>query len=168
MSPLLARSVCALGLASLLGMMPPPDALASHRHHRRPIVITAQVGVPVYGGNVYGVGYAPGYGAPAVVAPVPAAPVPVTPVPTGGGVVGPAFGAPGYGGPGCGGPGYGVPGYGVSGCGGPVCAPCVAPRPVWRDTSHLDYDPPVTINRGDHLDYVPGHYHVHRSGMWTY
>ena len=37
---------------------------------------------------------------------------------------------------------------------------------VWHDTSHYDYHQPSLVPHGDHYDYVPGHYHYHRSGHW--
>ena len=39
-------------------------------------------------------------------------------------------------------------------------------RPVFHDTSHLDYYGPRLIRHGNHYDYVPGHYHLHRTGHW--
>lgn len=42
-------------------------------------------------------------------------------------------------------------------------------RPVhrtWHDTTHLDYHAPSLVPHRGHLDYVPGHYDVHRSGHW--
>ncbi|MEJ7591324.1 MAG: hypothetical protein WKF77_07230 [Planctomycetaceae bacterium] len=37
---------------------------------------------------------------------------------------------------------------------------------TWHDTSHLDYHSPSLVPHGNHLDYVPGHYDVHRTGHW--
>lgn len=37
---------------------------------------------------------------------------------------------------------------------------------TWHDTSHLDYHGPSLVPHGNHLDYVPGHYDVHRTGHW--
>lgn len=34
----------------------------------------------------------------------------------------------------------------------------------WHDTSHWDYYGPSFQRHGRHYDYVPGHYHFHRSG----
>ncbi len=39
-------------------------------------------------------------------------------------------------------------------------------RPVYHDTSHLDYHAPSINRHGNHYDYVPGHYDVHRTGHW--
>jgi len=36
----------------------------------------------------------------------------------------------------------------------------------WHDTSHLDYHGPSLVPHRGHLDYVPGHYDVHRTGHW--
>ena len=41
-------------------------------------------------------------------------------------------------------------------------------RPVWHDTTHLDYHGPSLQRHGNHYDYVPGHYDVHRSGHWDH
>ncbi len=37
---------------------------------------------------------------------------------------------------------------------------------TWHDTSHLDYHQPALVPHRGHLDYVPGHYDVHRTGHW--
>ena len=37
---------------------------------------------------------------------------------------------------------------------------------TWHDTSHLDYHAPSLVPHRGHLDYVPGHYHLHRTGHW--
>ncbi len=37
---------------------------------------------------------------------------------------------------------------------------------VWHDTSHLDYHRGGYVRHGNHLDYIPGHYDVHRTGHW--
>lgn len=37
---------------------------------------------------------------------------------------------------------------------------------VWHDTSHLDYHAPSVVPHRGHLDYVPGHYDLHRTGHW--
>lgn len=37
---------------------------------------------------------------------------------------------------------------------------------VWHDTSHLDYHAPSLVPHRGHYDYVPGHYHLHRTGHW--
>ncbi len=39
-------------------------------------------------------------------------------------------------------------------------------RPVWHDTTHLDYHGPSIQRHGFHFHYVPGHYDVHRSGHY--
>ena len=39
-------------------------------------------------------------------------------------------------------------------------------RPVWHDTSHLDYHAPSIQRHGLHLHVTPGHYDVHRSGHY--
>lgn len=36
----------------------------------------------------------------------------------------------------------------------------------YHDTTHLDYHPPQIVPHGNHYDYVPGHYDLHRSGHW--
>jgi hypothetical protein len=40
--------------------------------------------------------------------------------------------------------------------------------PVWHDTTHYDYHPGQVVPHGNHLDYVPGHYDLHRSGHWDH
>jgi len=62
--------------------------------------------------------------------------------------------------------GYG--GYGLGGYGGlyGVARPAYIRPPVWHDTTHLDYHPPRLVPHGNHLDRIPGHYHLHRSGHW--
>ena len=37
---------------------------------------------------------------------------------------------------------------------------------TWHDTSHFDYHGPSLVPHGDHLDYTPGHYDLHRTGHW--
>ena len=37
---------------------------------------------------------------------------------------------------------------------------------TWHDTTHLDYHGPSLVPHRGHLDYVPGHYDVHRTGHW--
>lgn len=37
---------------------------------------------------------------------------------------------------------------------------------TWHDTSHYDYHPPSVVPHRGHFDYVPGHYHLHRTGHW--
>lgn len=37
---------------------------------------------------------------------------------------------------------------------------------TWHNTTHLDYDPPSLVPHRGHLDYVPGHYDLHRTGHW--
>lgn len=39
-------------------------------------------------------------------------------------------------------------------------------RPVWHDTTHLDYHAPSIQRHGFHFHIVPGHYDVHRSGHY--
>jgi len=39
-------------------------------------------------------------------------------------------------------------------------------RPYFHDTSHLDYHPGGFVRHGNHFDYLPGHYDVHRTGHW--
>lgn len=39
---------------------------------------------------------------------------------------------------------------------------------TWHDTSHLDYHAPSLVPHRGHLDYVPGHYDVHRTGHWDH
>ncbi len=39
-------------------------------------------------------------------------------------------------------------------------------RPVWHDTTHLDYHGPSIQRHGFHFHIVPGHYDVHRSGHY--
>jgi len=36
----------------------------------------------------------------------------------------------------------------------------------WHNTTHLDYHALSLVPHRGHLDYVPGHYDVHRSGHW--
>lgn len=36
----------------------------------------------------------------------------------------------------------------------------------WHDTTHLDYHGPAVVRHGNHYDYQPGHYDVHRSGHY--
>ena len=38
--------------------------------------------------------------------------------------------------------------------------------PVWHDTTHLHWHPSHFRRHGDHYDYIPGHYDVHRTGHW--
>ena len=40
--------------------------------------------------------------------------------------------------------------------------------PRWHDTTHWDYHPGGFHRHGNHFHYVPGHYHLHRSGHWHY
>ena len=35
---------------------------------------------------------------------------------------------------------------------------------TWHDTSHLDYHAPSAVRHRGHIDYIPGHYDVHRTG----
>lgn len=37
---------------------------------------------------------------------------------------------------------------------------------TWHDTSHYDYHGPSLVPHGNHYDYVPGHYDLHRTGHW--
>lgn len=37
---------------------------------------------------------------------------------------------------------------------------------TWHNTTHLDYHAPSLVPHRGHLDYVPSHYDVHRSGHW--
>ncbi len=37
---------------------------------------------------------------------------------------------------------------------------------VWHNTSHLHYHPGGFVPHRGHLDYIPGHYDVHRTGHW--
>jgi hypothetical protein len=39
-------------------------------------------------------------------------------------------------------------------------------RPVWRETSVLEYEPAAMIPHGDHYDVVPGRYEYRSSGYW--
>lgn len=39
-------------------------------------------------------------------------------------------------------------------------------RPVWHDTTHLDYHPGGYVPHGNHFDYQPGHYDLHQTGHW--
>jgi hypothetical protein len=39
---------------------------------------------------------------------------------------------------------------------------------VWHDTSHLHYRPATFIRHGNHFDYVPGGYELHRTGHWDH
>ena len=39
---------------------------------------------------------------------------------------------------------------------------------VWHDTSHLHYQPSRVIGHGNHYDYVPARYEVHRTGHWDH
>lgn len=39
---------------------------------------------------------------------------------------------------------------------------------TWHDTTHLDWHPGGYVPHGNHFDYVPGHYDVHRDGHWDY
>lgn len=41
-------------------------------------------------------------------------------------------------------------------------------RPVWHDTTHLDYHAPSVVRHGSHYHVVPGHYDVHRTGHYDY
>lgn len=41
-------------------------------------------------------------------------------------------------------------------------------RPVWHDTTHLDYHRPSAVRHGNHYDIIPSHYDVHRSGHWDH
>ncbi|WP_164103449.1 hypothetical protein [Candidatus Laterigemmans baculatus] len=36
----------------------------------------------------------------------------------------------------------------------------------YHDTSHYDYHPPTIVPHRGHYDYIPGHYHFHRSGHY--
>lgn len=38
--------------------------------------------------------------------------------------------------------------------------------PYFHNTTHLDYHGPKLVPHNGHLDYVPGHYHVHQTGHW--
>jgi hypothetical protein len=38
--------------------------------------------------------------------------------------------------------------------------------PQWHDTSHLHYHPGSFQRHGNHYDFVPGHYDLHRSGHY--
>jgi hypothetical protein len=42
------------------------------------------------------------------------------------------------------------------------------PQPVWHDTTHWDYHPGTFRPHGNHVHYVPGHYHRHQTGHWDY
>ena len=61
--------------------------------------------------------------------------------------------------------GYGGYGRGVN-FGYSSYRPSYYTRPVWHDTTHLDYHPGRYVPHGNHLDYVPGHKSVHRTGHW--
>lgn len=39
-----------------------------------------------------------------------------------------------------------------------------SPRPVYHDTTHLDWHPTTLYRHGSHLHVQPGHYDVHRTG----
>jgi hypothetical protein len=39
-------------------------------------------------------------------------------------------------------------------------------QPTYHNTTHLDYHAPQLVPHNGHLDYVPGHYDVHRTGHW--
>ncbi len=39
-------------------------------------------------------------------------------------------------------------------------------RPFFHDTSHFDYHPPQLVPHNGHIDFVPGHYDLHRTGHW--
>lgn len=39
-------------------------------------------------------------------------------------------------------------------------------RGFYHDTTHLHYHRPQLVPHNGHLDYVPGHYDVHRTGHW--
>ena len=41
-------------------------------------------------------------------------------------------------------------------------------RPVYHDTTHLDYHGPSLQRHGLHFHVVPGHYDVHRTGHFDY
>jgi hypothetical protein len=69
--------------------------------------------------------------------------------------------------------GRGYGGYGYGGYGHGISVNYYRPsyysqRPVWHDTSHLDYHPPVAVPHGNHYDVYPGHYHLHRTGHWDW
>ncbi len=36
----------------------------------------------------------------------------------------------------------------------------------YHDTTHLDYHAPQIYRHGNHWDYQPGHYDIHRTGHW--
>ena len=38
---------------------------------------------------------------------------------------------------------------------------------TWHDTSHLHYHAPSAVRHHGHIDYIPGHYDVHRTGHWN-
>ena len=85
----------------------------------------------------------------------------------------------GYGGFGVGGSGFSLSiGSGYGGYGGyyggfnrginiNTYRPTYYRRPaVWHDTSHFDYHRGRLVPHGDHLDYIPGHWSLHRTGHW--
>ncbi|TWU00588.1 hypothetical protein Pla108_15400 [Botrimarina colliarenosi] len=37
---------------------------------------------------------------------------------------------------------------------------------VWHDTTHYDWHGPSLRRHGNHYDYTPGHYDLHRDGHW--
>lgn len=39
-------------------------------------------------------------------------------------------------------------------------------QPRYHDTSHYDYHPGTYVPHGNHLHYIPGHYHFHQEGHW--
>lgn len=41
-------------------------------------------------------------------------------------------------------------------------------RPVYHDTTHLDYHRPSLQRHGFHFHVIPGHYDVHRTGHFDY
>ena len=40
------------------------------------------------------------------------------------------------------------------------------PHLDWHDTSHLHWRPAGAVRHGNHFDYVPGGWEVHRTGHW--
>lgn len=58
--------------------------------------------------------------------------------------------------------GYGYPGYSTY----PSVSPGCYSAPRWHDTTHYDWHPGGWQRHGNHFDYVPGHYDLHRTGHW--
>lgn len=46
--------------------------------------------------------------------------------------------------------------------------PAARQTPAWHDTTHRDYHPGSSRQHGNHYDYQPSHYDVHRTGLFHY